>query len=244
MNYRDPHLLDQLAREYVLGTLRGRARRRFKALLGSSVTARRCVQRWENLLVPLALAVPPVQPPTRVWNSLAARLGLATATGRRPTPWGAIAAGLAALAAGLGLYAVTRPPEVRIEIREQVRDVWRETARAPAAVAVVAGREGKAVWLLNTYPELGELRVSALDVPPVAPSVHELWMLPDDGGAPVSLGLLPESGAATLKLDAPRLAVLAATSTLAVSREPAGGSPTGAPTGPVVYTARVLRQAT
>jgi anti-sigma-K factor RskA len=57
----------------------------------------------------------------------------------------------------------------------------------------------------------------------------------------VSLGLIPDAGAATLTLTAAQLAVLGNTPTLAVSVEPAGGSPTGLPTGPVIYTAPLLR---
>jgi len=39
----------------------------------------------------------------------------------------------------------------------------------------------------------------------------------------------------------PQLGVLAQTMTLAVSLEPAGGSPTDWPTGPVIFTAPLLR---
>ena len=57
----------------------------------------------------------------------------------------------------------------------------------------------------------------------------------------MSLGLLPAAGNATLALSTAQLAVLGNTPTLAVSVEPAGGSPTGLPTGPVIYTAPLLR---
>jgi anti-sigma-K factor RskA len=53
--------------------------------------------------------------------------------------------------------------------------------------------------------------------------------------------LLPVTGDALLPLDAQAHAVLAQTPTLAVSLEPAGGSPTGLPTGPVLFTAPLLR---
>ena len=53
-------------------------------------------------------------------------------------------------------------------------------------------------------------------------------------GAPRSLGLLPGgSGVVALKGK-----VLAGADTLAVTVEPAGGSPTGAPTGPIVYAGK------
>ncbi len=61
--------------------------------------------------------------------------------------------------------------------------------------------------------------------------VLELWAIPGDN-APVSLGVLPEDGRATLTLPAE----LAAQGplVLAISDEPPGGSPTGAPTGDVL----------
>ncbi len=57
----------------------------------------------------------------------------------------------------------------------------------------------------------------------------------------MSLGLLPEMGAAQLGLSAAQLGVLTRTMTLAVSVEPTGGSPTGLPTGPVILTAPLIR---
>jgi anti-sigma-K factor RskA len=65
-------------------------------------------------------------------------------------------------------------------------------------------------------------------------------MLPD-GGAPRSLGLIPASGVERVALPAPAGTALQNISNLAVSLEPAGGSTTGAPTGPVLYTGRVER---
>ena len=53
-------------------------------------------------------------------------------------------------------------------------------------------------------------------------------------GAPRSLGLLP-GGSGDVAL---RGKVLADADTLAVTIEPAGGSPTGAPTGPIVYAGK------
>jgi len=59
--------------------------------------------------------------------------------------------------------------------------------------------------------------------------------------APVSLGLMPKNGRRDLVLTAAQRTALAASGKIAVSLEPIGGSPTGAPTGPVLFVAEVTR---
>ncbi len=58
---------------------------------------------------------------------------------------------------------------------------------------------------------------------------YELWLIAGDA-APVSLGLLPRDG----QVDLPRPPGLVTGAVIAVSDEPLGGSPTGAPTGAVL----------
>src|SRR4029077_2827949 len=55
MNYGDPELIDLLAAEYVLGTLRGRARQRFERVATSNTPVRAGIAFWEERLLPLAL---------------------------------------------------------------------------------------------------------------------------------------------------------------------------------------------
>jgi anti-sigma-K factor RskA len=63
-------------------------------------------------------------------------------------------------------------------------------------------------------------------------------MLPQ-GQNPRSLGLIPASGIGRVRLPVPAGTALQNIPALAVSLEPAGGSPTGLPTGPVLYTGAV-----
>ena len=63
-----------LAGEYVLGTLRGPARRRFQALMRADVELEQLVRSWEAGLMPLADRIPPVEPPARVWKAIEARI--------------------------------------------------------------------------------------------------------------------------------------------------------------------------
>jgi len=89
MDYGRPELADRLAAEYVLGTLRGPARRRFQALLGAHPALRSAVRRWEEQLTPLAGSVAPVAPPEQVWTGIETRLfpAAAVASAAAPPGW-------------------------------------------------------------------------------------------------------------------------------------------------------------
>jgi anti-sigma-K factor RskA len=232
MNYQRPPLLDALASEYVLGTLRGRARRRFEALMNAYLPARRAVAWWEQRLAILAALLPPVAPPPEVWTRIERQT--ANLTNGRPNRktvqlWQALAACLAVIAIGFGSLFVLKEPQVQLQAVEADR------------VAIVADATAP-LWLIRSFPDLEQLRVRALRAVTIEPNrSYELWMLPDAGTPPVSLGLLPLNGELQLALNANAANVLTASSTLAVSLEPAGGSPTGAPTGPVLYTAALVR---
>ncbi len=222
MRYDDPKLIDALAREYVLGTLHGRARARFVRLHAGSLAVRRAVAGWEQMLAPLAAAVRPVEPPRATWSQIEAAIGR-----RRPASgvgaWQALAAGLAAIAIILGGLYLSRAPE------------------SASYVAVISDADSGPIWLLQGFEESGELRVATLmDRPPPAGSDYQLWML-RAGADPVSLGLIAGMGVTRLPLTPAALQVLAQTMTLAISVEPAGGSPLPTPTGPVIFTAPLLR---
>ncbi len=86
MNYNRPELLDRLAAEYVLGTLQGRARRRFERVQRSVPAAQAAVRAWNDRMAGLATPVEPVAPPARVWHAISARTQPARAT-RKASWW-------------------------------------------------------------------------------------------------------------------------------------------------------------
>lgn len=232
MNYQRQELVDALASEYALGTLRSRARRRFEALIRAYLPARRAVVWWEQRLADLALTLRPVAPPPQVWTRIEQSIRPVEnvrPVGKSARPWQALAACLALVSIGLLSLLTLRAPEIRERVLE------------PAQVAIVADTTAP-LWIVRAFPDLDQLRVRALRAIALDPTrSYELWMLPDAGTPPVSLGLLPVSGETALPLGDAATRILEASSTLAVSLEPAGGSPTGAPTGPVVYTAALVR---
>jgi anti-sigma-K factor RskA len=214
-------LIDRLASEYALGTLRGPARRRFERWRAStSFVDQRC-RFWEERLMQLAKGLKPVQPPAHVWQAIERRLNLTT--GQRPLRRMrafALAASIV-LVVGLAglLYWRSLPPD-----------------RA-TAVATISAKSGEHIWQLEVFGNSDRLVAHAAKLP-ARPAGHdyELWALPK-GAVPVSLGILPAAGASTRTLTAMQKQALALSSQVAVSIEPLGGSPTGQPTGEVLYVA-------
>jgi anti-sigma-K factor RskA len=207
---------DLLAAEYVLGTLEGEEAREAALLLDSDPAFAAAVRQWEARLAPLAAGVAPVGPPEEVWGRIAASTGATTgevvplAFRRRLRVWQA-GAGLAlAVAASLAAFIVLRPAP-------------------PARVAVLAPISGGVPVLLATEQAGGVLVIQpsgAIAVP--SDRDLELWALAKGETRPRSLGVLPASGRRLV-------AALAPDTQLLVSLEPHGGSPTGQPTGPVLY---------
>ncbi len=89
-----------------------------------------------------------------------------------------------------------------------------------------------------------ELRVRIImDHPTMDPgSAWELWLLPHGAdGAPRSVGLVGIEPEQRLRVDAAMLKALLMAPGMALSNEPAGGSPTGTPTGPVIFRGPCIR---
>lgn len=232
MNYDRPELLDRLAAEYVLGVLRDRARARFERLYGELPAALAARQRWEEHLLPLSLALPPVAPSADRWSQIrrqilsrsdggAAALPARGLAGRR---WWAVAAAASLMAVALLIGKLT---------------LWSEPTWHP--LAMLAPANAAPLWRLERSANTGEINIRALrPVTLGAGQSYELWILPRGGGNPVSLGLLPREGRLERRLTSAQRVLLLAAAQLAVSVEPMGGSPTGLPTGPVVIVAPIV----
>jgi anti-sigma-K factor RskA len=218
MKRDEPENLDLLAAEYVIGTLQGAARRSFERRQRRDPFVGRRVAAWEERFAQLSLGLAPVAPSPAVWQAIGQRIG-ARPQGR----WFALAAAAALITVFTFGWIV-----------------WQET-RPPQATATLASEQGAALWRVELTARGDELEVAtvgAVSVP--SDRARELWALPE-GAAPVSLGLMPATGEIRLALDERQRAALAAATNVAVSDEPTGGSPTGAPTGAVLYVAKIAR---
>jgi len=231
MNHRNPQLLDELAAQYALGTLRGRARERFEKICAEEPAAMTALRRWEDRLIGLISEVQPVKPPPQVWKRVQQRLGHAqqrrsgvfeTLFGRLSGAKLAAAAGIAAIALAIGVVTYVSVPQTEM-------------------IAAIPNEQKVEQWKVEATKDRAKLSITRSASLALDPNRdYELWALPDSGAAPVSLGLMPKNGKRDLLLTAAQRLALAGASKIAVSLEPIGGSTTGSP-GTVLFVAAVIR---
>ena len=238
MDYSRAPLVDRLAAGYAAGTLRGGARRRYETLLPAHPALRLATRAWQDRLMPLTGVLPPVKPPARVWQRILARIDgrgdAVAASAARPARLGLWRAwaGLASAATLVLAVLLANPPPT-------LPPVVVVLAATPAAgrTAAPLGNAGTtpASWVASISGD-GRVLVTKpiVNVSVAAGRSLELWAIPA-GGSPRSLGVIAAAGD-TLALKGN---LLQGVDTLAVSLEPAGGSPSGAPTGPVLYAGKL-----
>ncbi|HEY1723486.1 MAG TPA: anti-sigma factor [Magnetospirillaceae bacterium] len=227
MNYLDPEKRSILAGEYVLGTLTPAVRANFERAMRFDASLARLVGEWADRFAAIDTTLQPVKPPTRVWRAIAARTTPPTVkrTGALRESlafWRGLTAVAAGVAAALVLVLVvtTLGPQMPSRV-----------------VAVLSDKDGQPAWIVREDKARATLVVDTVHGQTVdAQHAFELWVIADK--TPRPLGVIPariDSHATIPAASVPKDGVA-----FAVSLEPPGGSPTGLPTGPVLYQGRVL----
>ncbi|WP_285294007.1 anti-sigma factor [Aureimonas altamirensis] len=215
---------DFLAAEYALGTLDDAARRRAGHRQETEPAFAAEVDRWSNLLAPLGASTPSVAPPAALWGRIAEQtrrpVSVHVAAGRTVSAiWRRLAVGgmAAAVASIVALLVVMQPAERPV---------------GPGFSSVIAAQSGEPIAVVILAADGRSATVTPLRLPLEAGRAAELWYIPA-GGTPRSMGVVEAGETHVMTLD-DALHANAHGDAFAISDEPAGGSPTGQPTGPVV----------
>jgi len=223
-------LREKLAAEYVLGTLRGGARRRFEGWLHQDADLRNITAQWQQRLSPMAEFAGSVQPPRSVWTGIERRLNLQKSTGlaywfnESLAFWRGLGLASSAVAALLLVLVMNKPALEQPSI---------------AYVATLNDEKSETAMVVTA-----DVRNHALDMRLVtsaqiaADKSLELWAVPKSGN-PRSLGVLTGNRG---RFKLPDTAIGGDVMLLAVTVEPKGGSPNpNGPTGPIVYKGNWVR---
>ncbi|MGP6086227.1 anti-sigma factor [Antarctobacter jejuensis] len=209
---------DALAAEYVLRLLDPEAHRAAARRIGEDPGFAARVFEWEARLAEMAKDLDPVPPRARTRVQLMQEIAPPQARPRRW--WLGAGFGLATVAA---LLLIAPIPMLR----------------APSFGAEIASADGSLRFTAEVSRGREELVLARVAGGPRPGRALELWLIADGAPAPVSLGVLPENDRIKISLT-PQLATQLDGGTLALSDEPPGGSPTGAPTGDVLAAAPLV----
>ena len=246
-----PESRNEVASEYVLGTLSAARRREVEQRLPHDALLRAAVQGWHEQLLPLAALAEPVEPSAQLWQRIAGSVqgAMAVALLSEPSPpvlprrvvkpaapqgwWGSLQLwrGLAgsgfAAAAILAAVLVTR------------------MGAAPAPqylVVLVAPQDKSPGWVVQASAQDAGRQISLIplgsDAVP-AEKTLQFWTKGDNWSGPVSLGLVQPGQ--TLKIPLDKLPPLQPNQLFELTLEPLGGSPIGKPTGPIQFIGRAVK---
>ena len=217
MNYQTPERRRALAADYAIGLMPPTARKRFEHLLQDDAPLRAELARWNTHLSQLTESLLEQPVPDHVWQAIVARIEPQTlhVPARRPF-WSWVR--LSALACSL-LIALT----VGLLYN-------RDSVQYKATLLSGTAQPGLSIEAHSDYLAVRPLELAAVD----GGRSLELWAIPVEG-KPVSLGLIPRDGDGRITLSQTQQQLIRIPVVLAVSLEPQGGSPTGQPTGPVLY---------
>ncbi len=169
--------------------------------------------------------------PEGFWERLNAKLDDRTEVPNDDTPGNVV--DMAAMRGKLRRWRLSALSSIAASVALVAVLGWSTLSRQDVAViAVLLNDQGEAVALVEAMED-NTTRVTLLEQAEVpSEMVMQVWTKPEDTGPPVSLGLLESGTSRTLTVDGlptPHLLQL-----YEITTEPAGGSPTNLPTGPIL----------
>lgn len=225
-----PQERDQLAADHAVGLTEGAMAAEAEQLLATDPAFARMVGDWRSRLAELDATAPATAPSAALWTRIAA----ATAAARthapadaRPRPlaglWDSLSfwrgaglvAAMGALLLGLGLAGALR-----------------QAARAPVLITVLLTDGNQPGAVVNTFADGRSELLPLTDIPVPAGRALQIWTLWDRARGPVPVGLIDAARRTPLSLD--NLPRPTPDQLFEITLEPAGGSPTGRPTGPIL----------
>lgn len=223
-----------LTAEYVLGLLSDDEARAYEDVLSIDPALRDEYAFWADRMVALTDDIAPVTPPPHVLARIKLTLfhdatqSSMAATGRswlqRLGLLPAMAGGLVAALVVLWLLNIAAPPGVG--------------TTGPTYTAQIAAEDNSLVLLASFEPTARTLTITRQAGAAREGRSEELWLIVGEN-APVSLGVLEQGDSTALIVDAALVPAMEG-GTLAITDEPPGGSPSGAPTGAVLAKGQVI----
>jgi anti-sigma-K factor RskA len=237
MNYDRPELRDRLAAEYVLGTLHGRARKRYQRLMRDDFKTRAEVMRWEKRLMPMGTSLSEPAPAEHIWRGIENRIARGTEARHDAQPgwlerWFGLRT-LAPLVAGIVVGVMAMLSTTQFDDVTRVA-VPKGRVLPESYAGILQNEKGVPTILISSLRNGRTVDIKVLN--PIklgADQGLQLWAITKDG-KPFSLGAIPAEGKSQIELPGTSEQLLANVTELAVSIERRGAPPATTPSQPYV----------
>jgi anti-sigma-K factor RskA len=229
-----------LAAEFVAGLLAPAQRVEAEQRIERDRDFARLVEQWRTRLSDLDDTAPLVTPDAALWQRIEGQIGSAApaasaAPGLMSRLWNSIEGLRAATAVSLAsalVFAVVAGVALTYATREAIRK--------PVYVAILVNDDSRQPGaVVNAFADgrVEMIPLTEINVPPGR--ALEIWTLWDRSVGPRSVGLIDRAQTVRLNLD--KLPPTGPDQLFEITLEPAGGSPTGRPTGPILYKGTTSR---
>jgi anti-sigma-K factor RskA len=228
--YQNPELFEQLAIEYAVGSLHGRARKRFEVLMDTHFYLKAVVDAYEQKFANLVELLPDEQPSSQVWNNIETHINTSTRavsiTQEIKQSWwqgNFFKQGFSMAAMALIVSAVL---------------IWNPMTGTPIATAYTAVLEsgaGGAMAVTKIQKSNMKLSIDIMKPVIIADGMElTLWCHPRDGGMPMKMGVISKTGKTEIKISKKEWQDMKNVSRLAISIEHKGSHRIKEPTGEII----------
>jgi len=229
--YQNPEVFEQLAIEYAVGSLHGRARKRFEVLMDTHFYLQAVVDAYEHKFANLVELLPEEQPSDRVWKGIDAHIKAASNSSKQTiqenkTPWWKTTFskqgfGLAFMAlvimGALFLNPMTGGPV------------------ATAYSAVMESDNNETMAVTKVLQSDMKLSIDIMKPMKIDENMElTLWCHPKNGGMPMKMGTVSASGKTDIKISKAEWKNMKDVGMLAVSVEHKGDTRVREPSGKVI----------
>jgi anti-sigma-K factor RskA len=211
-----------LAAEYALHLLSPEDSKAFEARLLNDAALQAFVRDWDHHFHALSDDFEEIDPPARVKSAIADRLFEGQNQINPLQRFGRWVLGGGAVAAALAVVLIIALPQLNDPLSIDA------THRAE-----ISAEDNSLIITAQFSTDNGVFVVQRVAGAPADGRDHEMWLIPEGATAPISLGVIPMEAEARIDISNDLRGQLT-TALFAISDEPKGGSPTGAPTGAVL----------
>ncbi len=257
--YQNPDLYEQLAAAYAMGSLKGRARTRFEALMRERPYIKYSVDQWEDRFHSLNQALPEEKPSAQVWKNInqaispqapeqqaraSSQAQVKPSLFERLGFWQAATGLMSVALAAVLMLPRGNVPNVPIAAATVEVDV---ASYKPSFVSVLASNNDKPMMYTRGLREKGVVEVRMAEMPKIPDNEDwVLWAMPRSGGAPMPVGTLTRDSMQTqiVLTEEQWQQKMIGTHTLGVTSEPrhrdSGPNPRMTPSGEIIYKGKCL----